>query len=59
VSILNKNVKKKFYIKNILVNCFAFLMKADQCGGGGGSVKAITRTASAVKKTKQKFLCET
>jgi hypothetical protein len=50
VSILNKNVKKKFYIKNILVNCFAFLMKADQCGGG--SVKAITRTASAVKKTK-------
>ena len=33
--ILNKNVKIFFYIQNILVNCFAFLMKADHCEGGG------------------------
>jgi hypothetical protein len=29
--ILNKDVKIYFYIKNNLVNCFAFLMTADHC----------------------------
>ncbi len=32
--IKKKYIKIFFYIKNILVNCFAFLMTADHCGGG-------------------------